>query len=53
MPFFSKPLVATDIVEVYLIIDGIYYVVDHVFGKYPLKHDRNMFTKTKTSTRNL
>jgi hypothetical protein len=51
MSFCNKSLLTTNIAKVYLIIDGIYYVVDHVFGKY--KHDRNMFIETKTNTRNL
>ncbi len=27
--------------------------MDYMFGKYHLKHDRNMRTKTKTSPKNL
>ncbi len=40
--FWNKLLFATNITEVYNAIDGIYYVMDHRFGKYTLKHDRNM-----------
>jgi hypothetical protein len=39
--------------EVYLTIDGIEHVLDYMFGKYHLKHDRNMHTKIKTNPRNL
>jgi hypothetical protein len=51
--FWKKLLFATNIVEIYFIIDGIYYVVDNVFGKYLSKHDKNMFIETKTNTRNI
>jgi hypothetical protein len=51
--FWNKLLLATNIVEIYLVIDGIYYVVDYVFGRVLPKHDKNMFIETKTSTRNL
>jgi HrpA-like RNA helicase len=52
-PFCNNLLLATNIAEIYLTIDEIYYVVDHVFKKYPHKHDGNILTKTKTSFRNL
>jgi hypothetical protein len=51
--FWNKLLLITNIVEIHFIIDGIYYVVDYVFGKYLSKHDKNMFIETKTNTRNL
>ncbi len=40
MSFCNKLLLTTNIAKACFIIDGIYYVVDHVFGKY--KHDRNI-----------
>jgi hypothetical protein len=46
--FWNKPLLIVDIVEVYLTIDGIYYVGDYVFGKYLPKHDQSLL-KLKTT----
>jgi hypothetical protein len=46
-------LLSANIVEIYLIIDGIYYVMDYVFGKVLPKHDEKMFIKIKTNIRNL
>jgi hypothetical protein len=51
--FWNKVLLIANIAKVSLIIDKIYYVVDHRFGKYPTKHDKHMITKTKTNTMKL
>jgi hypothetical protein len=51
--FWNKSLLVTNFTEVYLTINGIYYVVDDVFRKYLLKHDINMLIETKTSIRKL
>jgi hypothetical protein len=40
--FQNKSLLVANIAEVYLTIHRIYYVTDYVFGKCPLKHDRNI-----------
>jgi hypothetical protein len=53
MMFWNKLLFVTKIAKVSLTIDGIYYVLDHRFGKYTMKHDRNMQTETKASTKKL
>jgi hypothetical protein len=50
--FWNKLLLVTNITEVYLTIDGIYYVVDYVFEKYLLKHDKSLL-KLKTTIKNL
>jgi HrpA-like RNA helicase len=48
--FWNKALLIANIVEVSFTIDGIYYVMDHGFGKYDYettKHDKNMIIETK------
>jgi hypothetical protein len=41
--FWNKALLDSNIVKVFLTIDGInYYVVDDGFLKSPTKHDRNI-----------
>jgi len=40
--FWNKLLLIANIAKVYLTIDGIYYVMEYTFGKYPPKHDRNI-----------
>jgi HrpA-like RNA helicase len=39
---FQNKLFTTNITEVSFTINGNYYVMDHMFGKYTLKHDKNM-----------
>jgi len=51
--FWNKALVGSNIVQVFLTIDGICYIMDYGFWKSTWKHDKNMFTKTKTNTRKL
>jgi len=48
--FLNKALFVYNIAEVLLIIDGIYYVVDHRLGQYRTKHDRKKLTKIKVNT---
>ncbi len=43
-------LLDSNIVKVFLTIDGIYYVVDHGFLKSPTKHDKNKLIETKNNT---
>jgi hypothetical protein len=50
--FWNKPLFIANITKVYLTIDGIYSVVDYVFGKYLSKHDKSLL-KLKTTIKNL
>ncbi len=50
--FWNKPLLVANITKVYLTIDGIYYVMDYVFGKYLSKHDKSLL-KLKTIIKNL
>jgi hypothetical protein len=51
--FWNKLFLVANIVEIYLIIDEIYYVVEYVFGRVLLKHDKNVIIEIKISTRNL
>jgi hypothetical protein len=51
--FWTKALLVANIAKVSLIIVGIYYVVDHMFGKYTMKHDRHMITKIKANIKKL
>ncbi len=51
--FWNKSLFTANIPEIYFKIDGIQYVVNYVFKKCLREHDRNMFTKIKTNSRNL
>ncbi len=44
--FWNKPLLVAN-------IDRIYYIMDCVFKKCPLKPDRIMLIETKTNIRNL
>jgi len=46
-------LLVYNIAEVLLIIDGIYYVMDHRLGKYPTKHNKKKLTKIKVNTMRL
>jgi HrpA-like RNA helicase len=48
--FRNKVLLDSNIVKVFLTIDGIYYVVDHGFLKSPTKHDKNKLIETKNNT---
>jgi hypothetical protein len=51
--FLNKALFVYNIAEVLLIIDGIYYVVDHRLGQYRTEHDRKKLTKIKVNTMRL
>jgi hypothetical protein len=46
-------LLVCNIVKVLLTINGIYYVVDHRLGEYPIKHDKNKLIEIKDNIRKL
>jgi hypothetical protein len=50
--FWNKALFIANIAKVSFTINKIYYVMDHKFGKYLVKHDKHMITKIKIMLRN-
>jgi hypothetical protein len=51
--FLNKALLVCNITKLSLTIDGIYYVVNDRLGICPMKHHKNMVTKTKANIKEL